>query len=48
MSLPAKVFAERKWILEHGPLVYYLPIKEQWTPVIEPQWSRKPLIKCAF
>jgi hypothetical protein len=25
--------------LEHGPLVYALPIKEQWTPVIEPKWS---------
>jgi hypothetical protein len=25
--------------LERGPLVYSLPIKEQWTPVIEPRWS---------
>jgi hypothetical protein len=25
--------------LEHGPLVYALPIKEQWTPIIEPEWS---------
>lgn len=25
--------------LEHGPLVYALPIKEKWTPVVEPKWS---------
>jgi hypothetical protein len=25
--------------LEHGPLVYALPIKEKWTPVIETKWS---------
>jgi len=25
--------------LEHGPLVYALPIKEKWTPMIEPKWS---------
>jgi hypothetical protein len=24
---------------EHGPLVYSLPIMEQWKPVIEPKWS---------
>jgi hypothetical protein len=25
--------------LEHGPLVYSLPIKEEWTPVIEPKYT---------
>jgi hypothetical protein len=25
--------------IEHGPLVFSLPIKEKWTPVIEPKWS---------
>jgi len=25
--------------LEHGPLVYALPIKAQWTPIVEPKWS---------
>jgi hypothetical protein len=25
--------------VERGPLVYALPIKEEWTPVVEPKWS---------
>jgi hypothetical protein len=25
--------------IERGPLVYSLPIKEQWTPVVEEKWS---------
>jgi hypothetical protein len=25
--------------IEHGPLVYALPVKEQWTPVVAPKWS---------
>lgn len=25
--------------LEHGPLVFALPIKERWTSIIEPKWS---------
>lgn len=25
--------------VEHGPLVYSLPIKEQWMPVVTPKWS---------
>jgi DUF1680 family protein len=25
--------------IERGPLVYSLPVKEDWTPVIEPKWS---------
>jgi len=25
--------------VEHGPLVYSLPIKEEWTPIAQPKWS---------
>ena len=25
--------------VEHGPLVYSLPIKEEWTPSVEAKWS---------
>ena len=25
--------------VEHGPLVYSLPIKEEWSSVVEPKWS---------
>ena len=25
--------------VEHGPLVYALPIREKWAPVIAPEWS---------
>ncbi|MGB7434453.1 MAG: beta-L-arabinofuranosidase domain-containing protein, partial [Candidatus Acidiferrum sp.] len=25
--------------IERGPLVYSLPIKEKWTPVVEPKWT---------
>jgi DUF1680 family protein len=25
--------------LEHGPLVYALAVKEEWTPAVSPQWS---------
>jgi len=25
--------------IEHGPLVYSLPVKEEWTPVVEAKWS---------
>ena len=25
--------------VEHGPLVYALPVQEHWTPVVTPRWS---------
>ncbi len=25
--------------IEHGPLVYSLPLKEEWTPIVQPKWS---------
>jgi DUF1680 family protein len=27
--------------VEHGPLVYSLPIKEEWSSVVEPKWSNQ-------
>jgi hypothetical protein len=39
MSTALSHWPDNAVALEHGPLVYALPIKEQWTPVIEPKWS---------
>jgi hypothetical protein len=43
LTLPMKVTVSR-WPqggvgIEHGPLVYSLPIKEDWKPVVEPKFS---------
>ena len=43
LSLPMRVAVSR-WpesgiAVEHGPLVYSLPIRETWTPVVEPKYT---------
>ena len=39
MSTAVSHWPDNAVALEHGPLVYALPIKERWTPMIEPKWS---------
>jgi hypothetical protein len=39
MSIALSHWPDNGLGVEHGPLVYALPIKEQWTPVVEPKWS---------
>jgi uncharacterized protein len=43
LTLPMKLalthWPEDGVALEHGPLVYALPIREKWTPVVEPRYT---------
>ena len=50
MKLGLAYWPESGISVEHGPLVYSLPIKENWTPVVErdfsteefPSWNATP------
>jgi uncharacterized protein len=39
MSTAVSTWPDNGLGLEHGPLVYALPVKEEWRPYVSPRWS---------